>query len=71
MLFAAVRWSLLALSGHGSRTRECPLLEYSGQRSILACDGLPANDPKRTLALHCDIGFGAGFSPYRSPRLSR
>ena len=34
-------------------------------------DGLSANDPKRTLAVHCGNGFDAGFSPYQSTRLSR
>ena len=39
---------LLAQSGQSDRTRVCPLLDQSGQRWILACNGLPANDPKRT-----------------------
>jgi hypothetical protein len=43
----------------------------SGQRWILARDGLSAFDPKRTLAVHCGNVFNAGFSPYRSARLSR
>jgi hypothetical protein len=38
---------------------------------ILARDGLSANDPTATLAVHCGNGFEAGFSPYRSTRLSR
>jgi hypothetical protein len=41
--------SLMALSGHSSRARVCPLLDNSGQRSILKGDGLAAFDPKRTL----------------------
>jgi hypothetical protein len=45
MLFAAVRWSLLALNGQTNRARVCPLLGNSGQRWILASDGLSANDP--------------------------
>jgi hypothetical protein len=39
---------LLALSGQSDRTRFCPLLDQSGQRWILARDGLSAYDPKRT-----------------------
>jgi len=35
----------VALSGHSSRTSVCPLLDQSGQRRILARDGLSANDP--------------------------
>src|ERR1700688_1720274 len=35
-------------SGHSSPSAECPLLDQSGQRSILAGDVLSANDPKRT-----------------------
>jgi len=42
----------------------------SGQRSILARDGLSANDPT-TLAVHSGNGFDAGFSPYQSTRLNR
>jgi hypothetical protein len=39
-------------------------------------DSLKVLDPKRpireaTLAVHCGNGFDAGFSPYRSTRLSR
>jgi len=40
---------LLALSGHPSRAGECPLLDQSGRRSILAGICSPVNDPKRTL----------------------
>ena len=36
---------LLAHSGHRNRTRVCPLLDQSGQRSILARNGLSAFDP--------------------------
>src|SRR5450759_5147744 len=36
---------LMALSGHSSRTSVCPLLDQSGQRWILARDGLSAYDP--------------------------
>jgi hypothetical protein len=53
------------------RCKICPLLDQSGQPSILAGDGLSANDPTATLAVHCGNGFDAGFSPYQSTRLSR
>src|ERR1017187_3929728 len=36
---------------------------YSRHSWILACDGLSANDPTATLAVHCGNGFDAGFSP--------
>jgi hypothetical protein len=61
---------LLALSGQSNRTRVCPLLDNSGQRWILARDGLSADDPSATLAVHCGNDFDAGFSLYRSTRLS-
>jgi hypothetical protein len=69
MLFAAVHWSLMALSGQSSCASVCPLLDQSRQKWILACDDLSANDPTATFALHCGNGFDAGFSPYRSTRL--
>jgi hypothetical protein len=56
MLFAAVQWSLM---------------DKSGQRWILASDGLSAYDPTATLAVHCGNVFDAGFSPYQSTPLSR
>jgi hypothetical protein len=37
-----------AHSGQSNRTRECPLLDQSRQNSILAGDGLSANDPKQS-----------------------
>jgi hypothetical protein len=43
----------------------------SGDWPGLALNGSVANDPKRTLAVHCGNGFDAGFSPYRSTHLSR
>jgi hypothetical protein len=43
----------------------------SGQRWVLARDGLSAFDPTATLAVHCGNGFDAGFSPYQCIRLSR
>ena len=67
--FAAVHES--AFGGHSNRGRECPLLDQSGQRRIIGRDGLSANDPTATLAVHCGNGFDAGFSPYQSARLSR
>jgi hypothetical protein len=36
---------LMALSGQSSCARVCPLLDQSGQRWILARDGLSAYDP--------------------------
>jgi hypothetical protein len=71
MLFAAVRWSLMALNGQTNRARVCPLSDNSGQRWTFARDGLSAFDPKATLAVHCGNGFDAGFSPYQSTRLNR
>jgi hypothetical protein len=44
---------------------------HSGQKWILACNGLSANDPTATLVVHCGKGFDASFSPYQSTRLSR
>ena len=46
---------LLALSGQFSRTRVCPLLDNSGQKWILARDGLSAIDPKRTSAFAASL----------------
>jgi len=46
------------------RCKICPLLDQSGQRWILARDGLSAYDPSATLAVHCGNGFDAGFRPY-------
>jgi len=43
--FAAVHWSLLALSGHANRAGECPLLNQSGQSLVLTIIGLSAYDP--------------------------
>jgi hypothetical protein len=39
---------LMALSRQFSCISVCPLLDQSGERRILARDGLSANDPKRT-----------------------
>ena len=52
------------------RRKNRPLLDQSGQPSILAGDGLSAKDPKRTIAAHCGNGFDAGFDPYQSARLN-
>ena len=41
-------WQVMALSGQSSCARVCLLLDQSGQRWILAGDGLSANDPQRT-----------------------
>ena len=48
VLFAAVRWSLMALNGQTLSAVECLLLDNSGQRWILGRDGLSANYPLRT-----------------------
>jgi hypothetical protein len=67
----------LGISGQvnaAGRPYAAPNVRYwgkSGQRSFLAHDGLSAYDPTATLAVHCGNGFDAGFSPYRSTRLSR
>ena len=64
---------LFAVNAAG-RLYPVPNVRYwsnSGQRWILARDGLSANDPTATLAVHCGNGFGAGFSLYQSTRLSR
>jgi hypothetical protein len=62
---------LLALSVISLRRKIWSLLDQSGQRWILARDGLSAFDPTATLAVHCGKGFDAGFSPYQCARLSR
>jgi hypothetical protein len=71
MLFAAVRRSLLALSDQSVTRLKWSLTDQSGQFLILARYGLSAYDPKQTLAVRCGNDFDAGFSPYRSTRLSR
>jgi len=38
---------------------------------MLALNGSAAIDPTATLAVRCDNGFDASFSPYQSARLSR
>jgi hypothetical protein len=43
----------------------------NGQRAVLGLNGYAAIDPTAALAVHCGNGFDAGFSPYRSTRLSR
>jgi hypothetical protein len=57
--------SFLALQYFGS------YWSNSGHWSARALNGLVANDPTATLAVHCGKGFDAGFSPYQSTRLSR
>src|SRR5450755_2115552 len=59
----SVRCRLLAQSGQSLRRKNCPLSDNSGQTPISARDGLSANDPTATLAVHCGNGFDAGFSP--------
>jgi hypothetical protein len=66
-----VQCRLLALRVNSDSCLERSLLDNSGQNSILACDGLFANDPQATLAVQCSNGFDAGFSPFQSTRLSR
>jgi hypothetical protein len=61
----------LAHSVISLRRKFCPLSDNSGQRSILAGNGLSAFDPTATLAVQCGNGFNAGFSPYQISRLSR
>ncbi len=43
---------------------------HSGHCSVLALNGLSANDPTATLAVHCGNGFDVGFRPYQSTRLN-
>ena len=63
----------MALSGHSKRTHVCPLLDQSGQRWILARDGLSANDPTATLAARTHPGnlevMRAGISGPSQPEL--
>jgi hypothetical protein len=69
MLFAAVHES-----ASGTKRTIAALQQFvrywghSGQKWILACNGLSANDPSATLALHCGNGFDVVFSPYQSTR---
>ena len=42
----------------------------SGQRSVPRLKSYAVFDPSATLAVHCGIGFDAGFSLYRSTRLT-
>jgi hypothetical protein len=57
----------LALSGQSNRTRVCPLLDQSGQRLILAGDGLSAYDPQRTLSVRRRSSVNAAGRPYAAP----
>jgi hypothetical protein len=73
MLFAAVHWSLMAQSRQSSRSRVCPLLDPSGQRWILARDGLSAYDPTETWhvahlwrPMPASLADGAGARPDHS-----
>jgi hypothetical protein len=59
----------LHTASHSTRPVGVCLLGWSGQK---CCDAvMRAFDPSATLAVHCGTGFGAGFSPYQSTRLSR
>jgi hypothetical protein len=51
--------------------REVPSKAQIKSRKSSAVDFINTIDPTATLAVHCGIGFEAGFSPYRSTRLSR
>jgi hypothetical protein len=62
---------LLAYRVISLRRKICPLFGNSGQRWILARDGLSAFDPTATSAVHCGNGFDAGFSHYQCTRLNR
>jgi hypothetical protein len=42
--------------------------EVHGRRASVEFD---ADDPPRTLVVHCGNGFAARFEPYQSTRLSR
>jgi hypothetical protein len=42
----------------------------NGQTANFSPDGLSADDPTATLAVHCGNGFDAGFDPYQSARLN-
>jgi hypothetical protein len=67
------RWHLGQVNAAG-RPYAAPNVRYwgnSGQRRILARDGLSAFDPTATSPVHCGNGFDAGFSPYQSTRLNR
>jgi hypothetical protein len=55
--FETFRWPL-GMSAHRGRP------EVDGRGSS------DAIDPSETLAVHCDNGFNAGFTPYQSTRLS-
>jgi hypothetical protein len=71
MPFAAVRWSLMALSVNSDSCLEWSLSAHSGHCWILARIASVAIDPTATSAVHCGNGFDAGFSPYQITRLSR
>jgi hypothetical protein len=47
------------------------MADQSGQKWILAGDGLSAFDPTATLAVHCGNGFDAGFGLYQNTCLRR
>jgi hypothetical protein len=47
----------MALIGQSKHTRECPLSDNSGQRWILARDGLSAYDPTATFATQKEVSL--------------
>jgi hypothetical protein len=49
--------------------RPVEITDQSGQRLILAGDGLSAYNPKRTLGVHRGNDIDADFSPYQCTRL--
>jgi hypothetical protein len=59
----------MAPNGHGRFGRRCPLLGEERKSHFRVVRA--AFDPTATLAVHCGTGFGAGFGPYQSARLSR
>jgi hypothetical protein len=75
MPFAAVRISPIDRYWHIASYRCAVKIGrywvHSGHWPRLVLNSSVANDPKRTLAVHCGNGSDAGFSPYRSTRLSR
>jgi hypothetical protein len=63
--------SLLALSGQTNQPSNGRYWTNNGQGAALGLNGSATIDPSATLAVRCGNGFDAGFSPYRSTRLSR
>jgi hypothetical protein len=59
----------MAHLGRADPRLSCPLLGEQPPRQRVPSAAV--HDPTATLAVHRGNGFGAGFSPYRSTRLSR